>query len=450
MVNKIIPMILQPRIKMEGRINMPRKTSVKLATTQNEQEDALQTAQGGDFTQTEMLYPSEAEPADLSGATLLLQSGEAISEPDAKETEEAEPLPVEISSDPEIPDPEFPNSEPPKEEPPKLPAEDTPQTKEKSTAKTTKPKTAKVKTVTKPAVSKQPKGQNARQSFYSLDFRALDRNLSPEQEQEWNSIYASFRSRSILTGTVIGVDDHTFDITGENGAIERKTVRSLIIIGYRVKVMIPETEVWAVGEEKPHYAIRGMVGAKVDYVIMRVDRENECAVASRRMALTKKRRYTLQTVRNNDDELVTCDTLMVSRKAVLVNYGGFDLVLTQKDLSYTAIADLRTKYRPGIELRARLMDFRENKPIISVREVNPNPFDGAELRHPVGSRRPAMIEGKYGGGVFCRLPDDTTCLCLYSNNLYDTEFETGDMVLVHITEFNYTRKLIYGRIIGKR
>lgn len=318
-------------------------------------------------------------------------------------------------------------------------------------AKAKKSRTTKVKATksVEPNPAEPRKPQNARQAFYSLDFRALDRDLSPEQEQEWNSIYASFRSRSILTGTVVGVDDYTFDITDEDGTTQRRSVRSLVIIGYRVKVMIPETEVWAVGEENPRYAIRGMVGSKVDYVIMRVDRENDCAIASRRMAMTKRRRHTLQTVRAGHD-IVTCDTLLVSRKAMLVNCGGFDLTLTQRDLSYTAIADLRSEYKPGMELRARLLDIKEGKPVISVKEVNPNPFDGADQRHPVGCRRQAIIEGKYAGGVFCRLPDDTTCLCLYSNIHYDAAFETGDIVLVHITEFNYDRKLIYGRIIGKR
>jgi len=38
-----------------------------------------------------------------------------------------------------------------------------------------------------------------KKSFYDLDFRALDQDLSPEQRQEWNTIYASFRSRSVMS-----------------------------------------------------------------------------------------------------------------------------------------------------------------------------------------------------------------------------------------------------------
>ena len=51
-----------------------------------------------------------------------------------------------------------------------------------------------------------------KKSFYDLDFRALDQDLSPEQRQEWNTIYASFRSRSVMRGTIIGVDPHSMTI----------------------------------------------------------------------------------------------------------------------------------------------------------------------------------------------------------------------------------------------
>lgn len=308
-------------------------------------------------------------------------------------------------------------------------------------------KKAEQKPVEKEPDAGQPK--NERLTFYGLDLRELDRDLSPEQAEEWNSIYASFRSHSILTGTVVGVDEHTFDMTDGKGVKQRRTVISLVIIGYRVKVIIPETEVWMAGEERPDYVTRSMVGAKVDYVVMNVDRENNCAIASRRMAMTKKRNHYKRTPPPTQ-RLVKCGVILSSRKVVMVNSFGHDLILTQRDLSYTSIPDLRTEYRPGQELIARLLEFRNGKPVISVKEVNPNPFDGAEQRHPVGSRRVGVIAGKYKGGVFCRLPDDTTCLCLYSNNHFDAEFSAGDTVLIYIARYNNDRKLIYGRIVGKR
>ena len=297
--------------------------------------------------------------------------------------------------------------------------------------------------------------QNAeKKSFFDLDFRELDKDLSPQQREEWEAIYASYRSKSTLSGAIVGPEEIRYTVRDkETGEMVTRKIPSVAIIQYRVKVLIPETEMWMPGEERPEYVMRNMAqGAVIDYVILDVDRKNECAVASRRLALAVKRHY-FSTVPggHREGEMMKCRVLAVGPKKCLVEAGGYDLTLTQRDLSYTAIADLRERYEPGEELDCRLKEYnrRENRLVISVKEVNPNPFDGADRRHPVGSRRQAVISGKYGGGVFCTLPDDTVCLCLYSPQHQDSSFRIGDNVMVAIRQFDYRKKLIYGRILSR-
>ena len=315
--------------------------------------------------------------------------------------------------------------------------------------------------VTKPrrrATAKRPETEaeklqaQRRSEFFHTDFKELDRDLSPEQLQEWQAIYASYRSQSILTGDVTGVDTNTFTVKNpETGETERRTIRSLVIIDYRVKVIIPETEIWAAGEERPDHVTRSLVGAKIEYVILEVDRAGECAIASRKLAMQKQRRRFRNLYGGQTGARVPCRVLTAGPKRCLLECGGFDIPCTQRDLSYTAIADLREKYHPGQELEAVFKGFspETGKPVISVKEVNPNPFDGAEIRHPVGCRRQAVISGKYAGGIFCTMKDGVTCLCLYSNNHFDTQFAIGDTVLIHITHYDERRKLIYARILAK-
>lgn len=289
--------------------------------------------------------------------------------------------------------------------------------------------------------------------FSFLNVRELDKYLSADEMQEWNSIYASYRSKSLLSGEVTGVDVNQFTVTNaDTGQQEVKKILSLVIIGYRVKILIPETEIWSFGEAKPEYVARSMIGASVDYVITDIDREGEVAVGSRSMALHKKRR-SFGEVRggHQSGDMVTCKVLTVGPKKCLVECGGYDILLTQRDLSYTSIADLREEYHTGQEMQAVVKGFSaiDAKLEISVKEVNPNPFDGADRRHPIGSRRQATISGKYKGGIFCALGDKSVCLCLYSNSHFDTGFFTGDRVLIQITQFDYERELIYGRIVTK-
>lgn len=292
-----------------------------------------------------------------------------------------------------------------------------------------------------------------KKTIYDLNLNELDRNLSLEEQREWSAIYASYRSRSIMTGSVIGADQNTFDVKNrETGETETKTLTSLIIIDYRAKVLIPETEMWMPGEERPSHVLRNMTGSAIDYVVMEVDREGECAIGSRRMAM-EARRHFFATARDGHKEgdLLTCRVVASGAKRVTVECNGYDVRLSQKDLSYTSIADLREKYFPGQELACRLKEYdpEVDRLVISVKEARPNPFDGADRRHPIGSRRQAVISGKYAGGVFCTLPDDLVCLCLYSSQHSDMDFDIGDTVLLVIRYYDYRRKLIYGKILSK-
>ena len=74
-----------------------------------------------------------------------------------------------------------------------------------------------------------------------------------------------------------------------------KEINCLVVIEYRVKILIPEQEIWF--DEKtrrPSHVLRSMAGSTIDYVITAIDREGECCVASRREALNIRRRSFLR------------------------------------------------------------------------------------------------------------------------------------------------------------
>ena len=119
-----------------------------------------------------------------------------------------------------------------------------------------------------------------RKSFYDLNFRALDQDLSPEQRQEWNTIYASFRSRSVMRGTIIGVDPHSMTVrSAQTGQTETKRMYCAVIVPFRARILIQETEMWAEIDERPAFVLRNMPGAQIDFVITHVDCEAGFAMA---------------------------------------------------------------------------------------------------------------------------------------------------------------------------
>ena len=111
--------------------------------------------------------------------------------------------------------------------------------------------------------------------------------------------------------------------------------------------------------------LRNVVGAKIDFAVLDLDREGECAIGSRRMAMAAQR-HLFASVKggHKGGNLLTCNVLAVGPKRCLVDCNGYDLSLTQRDLTYTAVADLRGRCHPGQALPCMLKEFshKEERP----------------------------------------------------------------------------------------
>ncbi len=289
-------------------------------------------------------------------------------------------------------------------------------------------------------------------NFKELDLTELDANLSDEQRKEWNSIYASYRSGSILTGQVVGIDNTTVTVSDKtNGQKIKKSILCLVVINYRVKIIIPQQEIWFdTKSERPQHVVRSMAGANIDYVITGIDRKNECCVASRRAAMEMRRKTFLKSNLKSGQK-ISIDILAVGATHLLATYGGYDVTLSQRDLSYGMLNDLRNNYHNGERYSAIFKGFdADNESLsLSVKEAKPHPFDGVEIRHSLNCRRVSTISGKYKGGVFCKIEEELDCLCIYSQYQCDKDFDIGDKAIVAITKYDYTKKLVYGKIIAK-
>lgn len=176
------------------------------------------------------------------------------------------------------------------------------------------------------------------------------------------------------------------------------------------------------------------------------------AQASRRQASRSQRRFfaareDLHAVGSR----ITCRMLAVGPRRCLVDCYGYDLDMTQREIRYAAIPDLRTEFHPGSEIDCIVKEYhpRTGELIVSAKETEVNPFFGAEERHPVGSRRFAMISGKYGGGVFCNLPDGVTCMCNYSYQHEDADFMVGEHVMLMVQRYDQEKLQMYGKIMSK-
>ena len=187
-------------------------------------------------------------------------------------------------------------------------------------------------------------------------------------------------------------------------------------------------------------------------IIIKVEREGGFAIGSRRLA-NRSQRYFFA---HREDlhrigARVKCRMLAVGPRRCLVDCYGHDLDITQREMRYASIPDLRNEYHPGMEIDCivKVFDPDNDKLEISIKETEVNPFFGAEQRHPVGSRRLAVISGKYGGGVFCNLPDGVVCMCNYSYQHEDADFMVGENVMLIVQRYEDEKLQMYGKIMSK-
>lgn len=266
-------------------------------------------------------------------------------------------------------------------------------------------------------------------------------------------LLSRYRGRSAITATIIGVDPLSVYVWNpKTEQREKKTMYCAIVVPYRVRIVIPASEMWEEGEERPDYVLQNMVGATVDLIIIKVEREGGFAIGSRRLA-NRSQRYFFA---HREDlhrigARVKCRMLAVGPRRCLVDCYGHDLDITQREMRYASIPDLRNEYHPGMEIDCivKVFDPDNDKLEISIKETEVNPFFGAEQRHPVGSRRLAVISGKYGGGVFCNLPDGVVCMCNYSYQHEDADFMVGENVMLIVQRYEDEKLQMYGKIMSK-
>ena len=256
-----------------------------------------------------------------------------------------------------------------------------------------------------------------------------------------------------VTGTIIGVDLYARYLPrSEARMLENKRELCAVVVPYRIPILIRESEMWELGEERPDFVLRNMVGASIDVIVTKVERTANRAQASRRQASRSQRRFfAAREDLHTAGSRITCRMLAVGPRRCLVDCYGYDLDMTQREIRYAAIPDLRTEFHPGSEIDCIVKEYhpRTGELIVSAKETEVNPFFGAEERHPVGSRRFAIISGKYGGGVFCNLPDGVTCMCNYSYQHEDADFMVGEHVMLMVQRYDQEKLQMYGKIMSK-
>jgi len=215
--------------------------------------------------------------------------------------------------------------------------------------------------------------------------------------------------------------------TCEEGSIVRGIIRSrvkggLIVDLAGIDAFLPGSQVDAV----PVHNTDEFMGKEFDFKILKINEERRNIILSRRELieerLREKKRELLTTIEVG--QVRSGKVKNITDFGVFVDLVGLDGLLHITDMSWGRIKHPSEMVRVGEEIEVMILDVDREKERVSLglKQRTPNPWDGIDVKFPVGSRLRGKVVNLVPYGAF-------------------VELEEGVEGLVHVSEISWTKRV---------
>lgn len=226
-----------------------------------------------------------------------------------------------------------------------------------------------------------------------------------EQQKSWNRVVDTCEEGSILEGTVKG------------------RVKGGLIVDIGVDAFLPGSQVDVLPVRNPDE----LLGKKLEFKILKINKERRNVVLSRRELLEERRR-------EQKKKLLTEIQPGQVRKGVVKNItdfgafidlNGMDGLLHITDMSWGRLNHPSEMVAVGQELEVTVLDVNLEKERISLglKQRLPNPWDDIEAKYPIGTRIRGKVVKLVPYGAFVQV-------------------EEGVEGLVHVSEMSWTKRVV--------
>lgn len=221
--------------------------------------------------------------------------------------------------------------------------------------------------------------------------------------------------------------------------------------------------------------IRSMMGAKIKFVVRKIDNKNRTIIADRLEALDKitYNNWIKPYSANGKPKcfpgaLVQGTVIGVSHKMITVHAMGIDQILkigeagAQNEISWNYITDCRTQFKIGQKVNLKVLSFKTEEKIVgdnkytlgiaefSIRQATTNPLEAKWDTFREGDTFVATVTGQNVKNYFVLLEDKYECMCAKPKDA-NHQPELGDEgCIVEITLKNLDtngRKRLWGRFV---
>ena len=229
------------------------------------------------------------------------------------------------------------------------------------------------------------------------------------QPRDWSALEQAFADKTAVAGTVTAV------------------VKGGLSVDVGVRAFMPASR----SGTREASELEALVGTEITCRITKLDTTDEDVVVDRRVVLEEQSRAEMEGRRAalNEGDVVTgtVRTLMPYGAFVTIGgaeVGGIDGLLHVSDISLTRVAKPEDVLSVGQELTVKILriDPETRKISLGLKQLQPEPWETAVERYPVGARVSGTVTRLMDFGAF-------------------VEIEPGLEGLVHISEMSWAKKV---------
>lgn len=255
------------------------------------------------------------------------------------------------------------------------------------------------------------------QNINLADALLLDRSNSiqsnEELERDWHDIVNDFKSKTIATGVIDGVE-------------RLDSGNHIVIVNYKnIRIVIPITEMMITVDEtvfqdrgdaetRRIQIVNNMMGAEIDFIIKGIDTKEHSAVASRKEAMLRKRKQFYIPASEDEKAMVYIGRVVEARiigiaeKAARLEVFGVENTVSSRELTWEWVQSVSEKFSVGQNISALVTDLKVSSVDdielkLDVKSLQKNTSQENLDKCRKQGKYTGKITGIYNGVIFIRL-----------------------------------------------
>lgn len=225
------------------------------------------------------------------------------------------------------------------------------------------------------------------------------------QIKSWNMIEDAFKNNGVI-----------------KGCIKARTKGGFFVDINGVQAFLPGSQL----DFRPVKNWNTFIGTEHEFMVIKLDKYKKNIVISRK-ALLEYQKETMRKetmARLKEGAVLEGKVKSVTDYGLFVDLGGVDGLVHITDISWGRITNPPNLYKPGDQVKVKVLKFDKGKDRISlgIKQLTPDPWTDAEKKYPIGARIKAKVTGLKDYGAF-------------------VELEPGVEGLIHVSEMSWTKKI---------